>query len=79
VLSGEATNTNFIVFGLTRSRLELTIYHTRGEHASHYTTDALSTNNQLCIEVSPKIYGPHHELFDRYEIFIAQMDLYPFT
>jgi hypothetical protein len=33
VLSGEATNTNFIVFGLTRSELELTIYRTRGEHA----------------------------------------------
>jgi hypothetical protein len=29
VLSGEATNTNFIVLGLTRSGLEPTIYHTR--------------------------------------------------
>jgi len=28
VLSGEATNTNFIVFGLTRPGLEPTIYHT---------------------------------------------------
>jgi hypothetical protein len=37
---GEATNTNFIVFGLTRSGLELTIYRTRGEHANHYATDA---------------------------------------
>jgi hypothetical protein len=32
VLSGEATNTNFIVFGLTPLVLEPTIYHTRGEH-----------------------------------------------
>jgi hypothetical protein len=39
--SGEALNTNFIVFGLTRSELEPTIYHTRGEHANHYTTDAV--------------------------------------
>jgi hypothetical protein len=33
----------FIVFGLTRSGLELTIYRTRGEHALtiHYTTDAI--------------------------------------
>jgi hypothetical protein len=38
MLSGEATNTNFIVFGLTRSGLEPTIYCTRGEHANHYTT-----------------------------------------
>jgi hypothetical protein len=39
VLSGEATKTNCIVFGLTRSGLEPTIYHTRGEHANHYTID----------------------------------------
>jgi hypothetical protein len=31
-LSGEATNTNFIVFGFTQSGLEPTIYCTRGEH-----------------------------------------------
>ena len=37
VLSGEATNTNFIVFGLTRP----TIYRTRGEHANQYATDAV--------------------------------------
>ena len=35
---GEATNTNFIVFGFTRFGLELTMYRTRGEHANHYTT-----------------------------------------
>jgi hypothetical protein len=35
VLSGEATNANFIVFGLT------TIYRTRGEHANQYTIDAV--------------------------------------
>jgi hypothetical protein len=28
-----STNINFIVFGLARSGLELTIYRTRGEHA----------------------------------------------
>jgi len=33
LLSGETTNTNFIIFGLTRTELELTIYRTRGEHA----------------------------------------------
>ena len=48
VLSREATNTNFIVFGLTRSRLESTIYRTRGEHASHYITDAVMFT-QSCI------------------------------
>ena len=42
VLSGEATNTNFIVFGSTRPGLEPTIYRTRGEHANHYATDAVS-------------------------------------
>ena len=55
MLSGEATNTNFIIFGLTRSGLELTIYRTQGEHANHYTTDAVTMNrhyiqmnNTLC-------------------------------
>ena len=38
---GKATNTNFIVFGLTRSGLEPTIYCTQDEHANHYTTDAV--------------------------------------
>jgi hypothetical protein len=31
--SGEAANTNFMVFGLTWSGLEPTIYRTRGEYA----------------------------------------------
>ena len=34
VLSGEATNTNFIVFGFTRPGLEHTIYNTRGVHTT---------------------------------------------
>ena len=33
MLSRKATNINFIVFALTRSRFEPTIYHTHGEHA----------------------------------------------
>jgi hypothetical protein len=41
VLSGEATNTNFIVFALTRPGLKPTIYHTQGEYANYYTTDAV--------------------------------------
>ena len=41
MLSGEATNTNFIVFCLTQPGLEPTIYHTLGEHANHYATDAV--------------------------------------
>jgi hypothetical protein len=39
MLSGEATNTNFIVFGLTGPGLEPMIYRTQGEHANYYTTD----------------------------------------
>jgi hypothetical protein len=40
-LAGEATNTNIIVFGLTRIGLNPMIYHTWGEHAKHYTTDVI--------------------------------------
>jgi hypothetical protein len=45
VLSREATNTNFIVIGLTRSRLKPTIYLTPGKHTNHYTTDAVDYFN----------------------------------
>ena len=44
VLSGEAANTNLIVFGLFRPGQERTIYRTRGEHANNYTTDMVSMN-----------------------------------
>ena len=42
-LSEKVTNTNFMIFGLTRPGLEPTIYHTRGEHANHhhYTADVV--------------------------------------
>jgi hypothetical protein len=39
VLSREASNANVIVFGLTRLESEPTIYHTRSEHANHYTAE----------------------------------------
>jgi hypothetical protein len=42
MLSGEATNTNFIVW-LDPIRLEPTIYHTRGEPANYYTTDVVGS------------------------------------
>jgi hypothetical protein len=38
---GEATNTNFIVFGFTWPGLEPTIYNTLDEHANHYTTNVV--------------------------------------
>jgi len=40
-LAEKATNTNFLVFRLTRSGLKLMIYRTRGEYAKHYITDAV--------------------------------------
>ena len=40
--SGEATNTNFLVFGLTWSGFEPTIYRIQGKHASHFTTNVVS-------------------------------------
>ena len=64
MLSGEATNTNFIVFGLTRPGLEPTIHRTRDEHANHYATDAVHLfvvmdfrlNNQDIVSMVHKIY-----------------------
>ena len=37
MVSGEATNTDLIVFGVNRSGHEHTIYCTRGEHDNQYT------------------------------------------
>ena len=39
----EATRTNFIVFGLTRSGLKHTIYRSQDEHPNHNATDAVFT------------------------------------
>ena len=39
-------------FGLTRSVLEPTIYHTRGKHSNHYNTNAVYTKRKHC---SPRI------------------------
>jgi len=50
VLSGEATNTNFIdiVFGLTRSGLEPMIYRTHeGQDKAMYSVDLLLSNIRL--------------------------------
>ena len=44
VHSGEATNTNFYSLWLG---FEPTIYRTRGEHANHYTTDAVLNKRKL--------------------------------
>ena len=41
MLSGEATYTNVIVFGLAGPGIELTIYRTGGEHTKHYATDVV--------------------------------------
>jgi hypothetical protein len=41
MLSGEATNTNFIVFGLIRSGLEPMTNRTLGKYANNYTTDTV--------------------------------------
>jgi hypothetical protein len=53
-------NTNFKVFGLTRSGLEPTIYRTRDEHANYCTTDAVTSNLSFPIapaEVPPITYN----------------------
>jgi hypothetical protein len=43
IISGEATNTNFIVFSLTQPMRKPTIYmyHAQEEHANHYISDML--------------------------------------
>ena len=84
MLSGEATHTNYIVFSLTQSGIEPTIYRTRGEHASHYATDdrgllptrKLLNQGFLLVKLKSsfrKFYGRNHDWVDRYEISVTQM------
>ena len=47
MLSGNAANTDFIVFGLIRPGLEPMIYHAQGEHGDHYAKDAVYENEKL--------------------------------
>ena len=52
MFSGEAANTNFIVFGLNRLRRQPNIYRTRAKHANYYTNDAVATDyilNECCL------------------------------
>jgi hypothetical protein len=71
VLSEEATNTNFIVFSLTRSGLEPTIYHTRGEHANHYTIDAVSID---LLHILDLILNSYVFIPFQYELFPLRRD-----
>jgi len=64
----DAANTNFIVLGLTRPGREPTICHIRGEHAHHFTTEAVD-DTVICIdkqvrkkEVDPNEKG-NNEMF----------------
>jgi hypothetical protein len=52
VISGEAADTNFIVFFMTTSALDSTIYRTRAEHANHYTTDTVPCFNDTLLLMS---------------------------
>jgi hypothetical protein len=64
MLSGEATNTNFIVFGLTRPRLEPTIYRTQGEHAHHYTTEIRLSSFLKCLPLKEELIRASYIFFE---------------
>ena len=74
MLSGEATNTNFIVFGLTRWQWKPMIYSTRDEHSNHYTTDgdgnpgstAPETSTLTITPLKPRIYSTRDEHSNHY-------------
>jgi hypothetical protein len=63
MLSREATNTNFIVFGLTRSGLKPTIDRTRDKHANNFTTDAVY-KMYICRKVQPFYVKVNNHLLD---------------
>ena len=36
MISGQAADINFVVFGFTHPRLDPMVYHTQGKHANYY-------------------------------------------
>ena len=48
-----------LVFGLTLSGLEPTIYRTRDEHANHYTTDVVSLTRRVSL-MKQLVYINYH-------------------
>ena len=59
MLCEEATNTNFIVFGLTRPVLEPTIYCTRDEQANRYAIDVVLNDLVLLNKIVDMKYNVH--------------------
>jgi hypothetical protein len=77
VFSKEATNTNFIVFGLTRPGLEPNIYHTRGENANHYTTDVVYCKNcWIGVKQQSLTHSNTIQIFFNYDILKIILFLY---
>ena len=71
-----ASNTNFIVFGLTRPKLELKIYQTWGEHAYHYTTDeVISYIFAGYIRMKCEEYWQRNEMLI-FDIFVRTTSIY---
>jgi hypothetical protein len=61
VLSGEGTNTNFIVFGLTRPGLESTIYRNQGDHSNHYAAVAVHLEMNSEGRLRTKLYDTRND------------------
>ena len=70
MFSGKATNTNCIVFGLTRPGLEPTFFRTRGEHANHYTTGSVRVARSLvfCVVFCTSLFVLLSSFFGHYMI-----------
>ena len=59
----EATNANFIVFGLTRPVLEPMNFRNRGKHTHHYSTNAVQDCCICCGSTK------HFIVFERFKLF----------
>ena len=81
MLSGEATNTNFLVFGLAWSGLRPLIYRTQCEHANHYPTDQGSDPLSTALSASTLTITPLMRLLSfwwkvKQQQFINQLHIF---
>ena len=69
MISGEATTYQFRSFWFHPIEADPTIYHIRGEHANHYTTDVVPLN----IYIGRWIYTSNRQVIRCYAISVGEL------
>ena len=80
MLSGEKTNINSKVFGLTRPGLETTIYRPLNGYVNHYAADSVLLRTDILLyvcflDIEKPIFGNSDELAFKWAVFHIQSNM----